>query len=295
MVIASIAATQHGVVSRSALVDAGVPEHAIGYRVRTGRIRCLFRGVYRVGPVRSDHEREMAAVLACGEAAVLSHRSAASMWKLLPSLPPDTPVDISIPGAYRRPGSSVRVHRVARIDADEKARLRGIPVTTPARTLLDLAGTVSEGKVEQALATALRENLTDGKKIGILLTRYPRRIGTPLIRALLDGDGGPAFTRSEAELRFLRLIREGRLPRPKANVHVKGFEVDFVWLRERLVVEMDGFEFHSSRAAFERDRRRDAVLAGAGFRVVRVTWRQLTQEKGALLVSLAQALVQPGR
>jgi len=243
-----------------------------------------------VGPLRSDYEREMAAVLACGDTAIVSHRSAASMWKLLRPLPAEIPVEISIQGTHRIPGPSVRVHRVAGIEEDETTRLQGIRVTAPARTIFDLAGSVAARKVEQVLAVAIRERLTTEKEIERLLTRYPRRPGRPLLRTLLETDSGPALTRSEAESRFLQLLRKSRLPRPRANVPVEGYEVDFLWLRERLIVEVDGFAYHSSSGAFERDRRRDAVLAGAGFRVVRITWRQLTKEPEALLVNLTRAL-----
>jgi very-short-patch-repair endonuclease len=290
----SLAAKQHGVVTRSQLVEAGVPGHVIDYRVKRRRLHRLYRGVYRVGANAADFEKETAAVLACGEAAVLSHRSAAGFWKMLPFPHYRVSVEVTLLRGCRRPGTSVCVHRFIRLDPDERTRLKGIPVTTPARTLLDLAGSVSARKVEQALAAAIREGLTDMEEIGRLLARYPRRSGAPMLQALVDRDREPAFTRSEAEERFLMLIRRARLQMPEVNASVSGYEVDFLWRGQRLIVEIDGFAFHSSSGAFERDRRRDAVLTGAGFRVVRVTWRQVTKEPEALLVSLAQALVREG-
>jgi very-short-patch-repair endonuclease len=286
----SMAAKRHGVVTRSELVEAGVPAHAIDYRVKRRRIHRLYRGVYRVGAIERNYEKETAAVLACGEAAVLSHRSAAGLWKMLPLPPPGVPVEVTLLRGCRRPGPSVRVHRFCHLDPAEATRFEGIPVTVPARTLLDLAASLDHRKLEQALAAALRERLTHTNQIRELLTLYPRRPGTPLLQALLDRDGEPAFTRSEAEARFLKLVRKGRLQGPQVNAKVSGYEVDFLWQRQRLIVEIDGFAFHSSPGAFERDRRRDAVLTGAGFRVVRVTWRQVTKEPEALLVSLAEAL-----
>ncbi|MFO8175952.1 MAG: DUF559 domain-containing protein [Longimicrobiales bacterium] len=236
-------------------------------------------------------EKETAAVLACGEAAVLSHRSAAGLWKMLP-LPSDkVPVEVTLFRGCRRPGPSVRIRRFGRLHPDETTHLQGLPVTVPARTLLDLAGSVNDRRVEQALAVALRERLSDRKEIRKLLARHPRRSGTPLLRDLVDRDNEAVFTRSEAEARFLKLVRKARLRIPQVNARVSGYEVDFLWRRQRLIVEIDGFAFHSSSGAFERDRRRDAVLTGAGFRVIRVTWRQVTKEPEALLVSLAQALV----
>jgi very-short-patch-repair endonuclease len=290
----SVAATQHGVVTRAQLVDAGVPAHAIDYRVKRRRLHRLYRSVYRVGTMEANYEKETAAVLACGEAAVLSHRSAAGLWKMLPLPSPEAPVEVTVLRGCRRPGPWVRVHRFCHLDPGETTRFEGIPVTVPARTLLDLAASLDHRKLEQALAAALRERLTHRNQIRDLLARYPRRPGTPLLQALLDRDLEPAFTRSEAEARFLKLVRKGRLQGPQVNARVGGYEVDFLWQRQRLIVEIDGFAFHSTHGAFERDRRRDAVLTGEGFRVVRVTWRQVSEEPEAILVSLAQALARGG-
>ncbi|MGH7505389.1 MAG: endonuclease domain-containing protein [Longimicrobiales bacterium] len=289
--IRDIAARQHGVVGRAQLLRAELTVHTIDYRVKRGRLRRLHRGVYRVGPVAAGYEREMAAVLACGETAVLSHRSAAALWKLLPYQGGDVPVEVSMQSGCPVPGPALLTHRVAKLSADETTFIECIPVTVPARTLLDLAGSTGERELEQALAQADRHGLAVRGEIAKLLARYPRRSGTRTMRALLGREDGPAFTRSEAESRFLTLVRRAQLGRPEANVVVKGYEVDFLWRAERVVVEIDGRAFHSSSGAFERDRRRDAVLAAAGLRVIRVTWRQLTGEPEALLVRLAQALV----
>lgn len=293
-VLAALAARQHGVVARGQLLHAGVPPHAIDYRVKTGRLQVLHRGVYRVGPLRGRYEREMAAVLACGETAVLSHRNAAMVWQLVPYREDGRPVDVSVRRGCPDPGAGVRVHRVPRLGADETTTLEGIPVTAPARTLLDLAGRSGEREVEQALAEAYRNRLTNPREVRRLLARHPRRPGTPMLRSLVGRGAGPAFTRSEAELRFSRLVRKAELPAPETNVLISGLEVDFLWPEARLVVEVDGFAFHASRHAFERDRRRDAALTAAGYRVVRVTWRQLTAGSEAVLVRLAQVLFAAG-
>jgi very-short-patch-repair endonuclease len=145
--------------------------------------------------------------------------------------------------------------------------------------------------LEQVIARADRKKLLNREQLDILLARHSRRRGNARLRALLSSPAGPAFTRSEAEERFLTLVRNAGLRAPEMNVTVRGFEVDALWERERLIVEIDGFAFHSSPTAFERDRRRDGILAAAGFRVLRVTWRQLTRETDSLLVCLAQALV----
>jgi very-short-patch-repair endonuclease len=178
--------------------------------------------------------------------------------------------------------------------ADEQTHLDGVPLTTPARTLLDLSTCVGAAELERALARADREGIADQDTVSRLVARYPGRRGTRRLLALLANPGGPALTRSDAEARFLELVRSGRLREPETNIHLRGHEVDFVWRSERLIVEVDGFAFHSSRTAFEADRRRDAALAAAGFRVIRVTWTQITKEPAALLVRVAQALVESG-
>jgi very-short-patch-repair endonuclease len=233
----------------------------------------------------------MAALLAYGSDAVLSHGSAGALWDLLPTV---SVVTISLTRSIRVRRSAIRVHRVSALHPDEKARLDGLTLTTPARTLLDLASYLSSRELEQALARADRQRLSYRKPLALLLVRYPRRRGGPLLRTLLASPDGPAFTRSEAEERFLALIRRAGLRPPEMNVKVCGFEVDALWRAERLVVEIDGFDYHSTRVDFERDRYRDGVLTAAGFRVMRIIWHQLTREPEALLVRLGQALAAGG-
>lgn len=293
--IFEIAARQHGIVTRSQLVAAGVPVHAIEHRLEKGRIQAVHRAVYRVGPVAAPYEREMAAVLACGRHAVLSHRTAAALYELMPAPRRKALVDVSGPRGLRGPRRGVRLHRVRRLHSDEVGQAHGLPLTTPARTLLDLASCAGSGEVERALAEAERRQLVDHSAIEAVLTRHPRRRGNRRLRALLDMEGGAALTRSEAESRFLALVRKADFPWPRVNAFAEGLEVDFLWEGQRLVVEVDGFAYHGDRAAFERDRRRDGLLMAAGFRVMRVTWRQLTAEPEAVLARLARALALAGR
>lgn len=165
----------------------------------------------------------------------------------------------------------------------------GVPVTTVVRTLYDLARVAREEELERALAEAVARRLTD---CAALLAADPRFRGRPGAARLISlvGSGGLSRTRSEAETRFLGLVRRAGLPAPKSNVPVSGQEVDFYWRRHHLVVEVDGYRYHSSPQAFERDRQRDAVLAAAGIRVIRITWWQIVREHEALLVRLTQAL-----
>ncbi|HEX9109084.1 MAG TPA: DUF559 domain-containing protein [Longimicrobiales bacterium] len=295
LVMRSLAARQHGVVSRAQLLEAGVAAYIIDHRLAQGRIDSLHRGIYRVGPAPLRHEAEVAALLACGASAALSHRSAAALWGLLPEPSLDAAVDVILPGAHRAPGPGVRLHRVSCLPADEVTLIEGMRVTSPARTLLDLAALGDQHELEQAAARAERLGLATLRDLASLAQRHRHRRGMPAIGALLACGGQLAFTRSEAETRFLALVRKAQLRAPATNVTLRGYEVDFLWRTEKLVVEIDGFAFHSSPAAFERDRRRDADVVAAGFRVLRVTWRQLTGEPEAVLARVAQALIRPER
>lgn len=288
--ILALAARQHGVVARWQLKELGISPPWIEYRLKNGRFESIHPGIYRVGPIAAPFHRELAALLACGSGAVLSHHSAGALWGLLPKGAVVAPVSVSITRDTRRGGGEIHVHRVKVLAADEITYLDGLPLTTSARTLLDLAGSLSVRELEQTIARADRNGLLDRKQIEVLTARYPRRRGNARVRALLTNLDGLAFTRSEAEERFLALVRKAGLRIPETNVTIHGFEVDTLWRAERLVVEIDGLAFHSAKDAFERDRHRDGVLTAAGLRVMRITWRQLTQTPEALLVRLAQAL-----
>jgi very-short-patch-repair endonuclease len=295
-----LAAAQHGVVSRAQLLRAGLPASTIRGRVRARRLKPLHRGVYQVGPIAGPRVAEMAAVLACGggsagaggsvaRSVLVSHRSAAALWKLMPART-DGIVEVLVVGNDRRGRRGVRVHRTDALADDDSARLEGVPLTSAARTLLDLAGTLPARDLERALASGERAGVVD--RVGLLafMSRRPGRTRAASLRALLADAAAPALTRSEAEERLLALIRKSQLRTPETNVVVHGFELDFLWRAERLAVEVDGFAFHRSARSFERDRRRDAALTAHGVRVMRVTWRQIVSEPEATLVRLAQAL-----
>jgi very-short-patch-repair endonuclease len=289
----ALAARQHGAVSRAQLVRAGVSAELLDHRLRTGRMSRLHRGVYRVGPIAADCTVEMAACLACGDGAAVSHWSAAVLWEMHPRRPVRDAVDVIVTRgrAGRRPG--IRLHRIRTVLADELTTRDGVPITTPARTLYDLAGSAGRRELERALAESFARRLVGRQALVTLLDRHGTRRGAGRLRRLVAGDSRLLRTRSEAEERFLALTRKARLPDPDANVEVAGYEVDFLWRAERLVVEVDGRAFHASDRRFEGDRRRDAVLVAAGMRVMRVTWQQIVTEPEALLVRLAQALARP--
>lgn len=287
--ILDLAARQHGVVTRAQLAAAGVAGHRMDYRLRTGLLTRIHRGVYRVGPVVAPWMRQMAAVLACGPDAVLSHGSAAGLWEITDPPAPDEPVHVSVPRRIRGPAHGVRVHG-AFVEPNERGERFGIPVTDVPRTLLDLVGGESALAVEAALAQAEASGLVTFEEVTARLAAHRGRAGSRGLRAALEGFGGPALTRSKAERRLLRLLRKAEIPPPRVNEIVHGLEVDFTWPDRRVAVEVDGYEFHCGRPAFERDRRRDTVLTGAGWRVLRITWRQLDRRPEAFLAQLAGAL-----
>jgi very-short-patch-repair endonuclease len=235
----------------------------------------------------------MAAVLACGDGSVVSHRSAADIWGLVTG-GSRAPVEVTVvrSRAPSRPG--ICVHRARSLDARDVRRVTWIPVTSPARTILDLAVRVEAMELERMIADGIRRGLVRETQLRELLGRSRGKRGAVALRHAISGERGPAFTRSAAERKFLNLVRAARLPEPRVNVMVEGHEVDFLWPRHRLIVEIDGAAYHSDRAAFERDRLRDADLQAAGFRVIRVTWRQLTDDPRGTIVRLGKALERGG-
>lgn len=231
----------------------------------------------------------MAAVLLFAGDAVASHFSAGALWGMLEGPPPPVPhVTLVGRGAHAQPG--VRVHRVAQLHSRDVRWRTGIPVTSPARSVIDLAGILTVLELENALAVCLGQRLATEAHIRQAMGRVPARMpGLGTLRRLLD-QGGFARTKSQYERRMLDLIERAGLPRPLTNHILLGHEVDMVWLDRKLVLEFDGRKFHTDRRAFEKDRRRDQDLVAAGYRVIRVTARQLEQEPLALIARIAAAL-----
>lgn len=293
--IAQLAARQHGVVSLADLAGAGLGRGAIAHRVRVGRLHVVHRGVYAVGhPTLTREARRLAAVLACGPSALLSHRSAAAHWELRPSSA--TVVDVTIASrAGRRPRPGLRVHRPARrLAAADADGHRGIPITSVPRTLIDLAEIVSSASLARAVERADELALFDLTAMRSGIARHPNRRGSARLAAVLEAQRDDVLTRSELEAMFLALCATHALPPPAVNARVQGHEVDFLWPQQRLVAETDGHRHHGTRAAFERDRARDAQLLVAGYRVVRFTYAQVRDEAAAVAATLRLLLARPG-
>jgi very-short-patch-repair endonuclease len=267
--IAALAARQHGVVERGQLRRLGLSNSAIDRRLAAGRLHRVHQGVYAVGhPLLSGRGRWMAAVLACGPGAALSHASAAALWDLRPTAA--TRVDVSVPGAGGRARPGLRIHRALAMETTTKD---GIPVTTPERTILDLAATLPKRALERAIDQAEIQRLLDPASLDALVRAHAGRPGTAKLKAALMAP--QALTRSELEERMLAICREHALPAPQVNTSVAGHEVDFLFAEARLVVETDGWAYHRTRRAFDRDRERDAALTRARYVTLRLSDRQL--------------------
>jgi uncharacterized protein DUF559 len=233
----------------------------------------------------------MAAVLAGGSDAALSHRSAATLWGLQPSHRRLIEVTVERQRWSRR---GIEMHR-GNLPSDEITVLRDIPVTTVARTLLDLAAVLERRQVERAVHEAEARRLGDSLSLEEIVARHPRRRGVATVRAILSAGGiGSTVTRSELEARFVGFLDAVGLPRPEVNASLqvggRWVEADCVWRAQRLIVELDGHAFHATTTAYERDRARDRSLHAGGWRVVRVTWRQLHDDAEALATDLRSLL-----
>jgi very-short-patch-repair endonuclease len=266
--IANLAANQHGVVAVPQLAAAGIPAYSVTRRVNAGRLHRIHRGVYAVGHTNLSFEgRCMAAVLALGEGAVVSHRSAAAVWGIVKARA--GPIDVTVQGdGGRRKRRGIRIHRSHSLIADVWTRRHGIAVTKPARTLRDLRRVAPQPVFQAAVRRAL--------DLGLISER--------------DLDPDPDLTRSELERLFRGLCWRHRFPQPEVNARVGSYEVDFLWRDRKVIVETDGFRYHSNRSAFERDRARDAHLQSLGFRVLRFTHRQVTQDRSAVVAALRALL-----
>jgi very-short-patch-repair endonuclease len=270
---------RHGVVTRRQLHALGLSDTAIRHWIRRGVLHRMHRGVYAVGHrVPAVEGRMLAAVLACGPGAALSHRSAAALWGLRQS--DQRRIDVTAVADAGRCDRAIAQHRARNLDAVDLTTHRGVPVTTVARTLVDLAGVVPALALERALEKAEILAIYDHIAMHEVLERSNGRNGARALRAALEAP--PAFTRSELERRMLSLCRRNRLPAPQVNAVVCGHEVDFFWPAARLIVETDGLKYHGTRRAFENDRRKDAELVVAGYRVIRITYRRLKTEPNAV-------------
>lgn len=288
-VAAKIGTRQDGVVTWHQLRTAGVGEGAIKHRANNGHLHRRHRGVYIVGHgALARTAKEQAALLACGDKAVIGHWSAAYLWGLIKA-PPDQ-VHVTVIGAARRPRNGIMIRRTTCLSRQDIRRRQGLRLTSPARTIIDLAAHADLRTLERLTAEARVLKLLRDGELEKALARAGRRPGVARMRALLHHESGPVLTRSEAERRMRRLVQAAGLPIPVANARVGGYEVDFYWPGKRVIVEVDGYEFHGHRAAFERDRRKGLALTAGGDELIRISAGQLVYEPVWLAAHLAQAL-----
>jgi REase_MTES_1575/AbiEi antitoxin C-terminal domain len=295
--IARIATGQEGIISIGQLRGAGLSRQAVSHRGKLSRLHRIHRGVYAVGHEAVDRKgRLLAAALACGPGAAISHLSAAALWGLRKVEP--VVIDVIVPCEAGRKIDGIRARRCRYPTPDELAVFEGVPCTTPSRTLVDLAGVLSRGSLRRAVEQAAVLGMLDLATLDIAMTQAKGRRGIRMLETILvawRGENGrlPRL-RSPLEGRIFPLLAEAGLPLPQCNVEltVDGhrLQVDLLWPAERLVIETDGEKTHGTRAAFQRDRWRDQLLTAAGYRVARITWRQLENERGATIARIRRML-----
>ncbi|HEU4738807.1 MAG TPA: type IV toxin-antitoxin system AbiEi family antitoxin domain-containing protein [Solirubrobacterales bacterium] len=295
--LATLAGNQHGVVARAQLRALGLGEDAIDHAARTGRLHRVFRGVYAVGyPTINERGRLMAAALACGKGAAISHRSAGALLGLLDKGP--VVIDVIAPPSRGRKIDGIRFHRVRPPRLDEVGTVAGIPCTSPARTLVDLAGTVGDWTLRSCFERAAQKKSLDIAAIEASMD--PGRRGNRSLRALIAEwrKAAPVakkgHLKSPLEAKVLPLVLARDHPAPLLNAPVeiaKGrIEVDFLWPNHRFALQADSRDFHATHIAFERDRWRDRELLRVGYATLRVTHRQAETEAGAIADTIASRL-----
>lgn len=291
----AIATRQHGVVSHRQLLELGCGVRWIERRLAEERFEAVHREVYSIGYSRLSRKgRWWAAVLAYGSGTVLSHHSAAVLWGLRRSQAGAIHVNASLgwQGIGRRRG--IYLHR-CQLRPEETTIHDGLPVTTIGRTLFDFAEAAPYGDLKKTTEAADRRNLLQLRELEEICERGRGRRALKPVRRLIAELAPPDEGRSPLEIRFAAFVREHRLPAPFQNVDVLGHEVDALWPADRLIVELDSWEHHGHRAAFERDRARDSKLLIAGYRSIRITHRRLDREAEQLAAEIRQllALSQP--
>jgi len=294
--LARLAAMQHAVFDLHQMRTLGLSPRAIQKRTDAGQLHRVYRAVYSLVPQKllSREGRWMAAVLACGPDAVLSHRTAAALHGLRPTARSD--IDVTASGRVRRAHRGIDLHTSITLAPTDIIRLNNIPCTSVARTLLDLADVVERRALEKAFDQAEILQTFDLTALKDQLDRNSNRRGKRTINSILAEYYGPLPTVSELEDAFLAVCRKAGVPTPEVNVYLvlddgePPPKVDFLWRKQRLVLETDGNETHRTRQAFERDRRNDQRLTVAGYRPLRATWRQITRNPAQILATV-QALL----
>jgi hypothetical protein len=280
---------QIGLIHRRQLAAVGLSRGAVAHRIRTGVLQCVHPSVFIARDARLDEiALRYAALLHVGEDCVLSHGTAAAVWEFLPAEPPM--LRATVVRRHVRDGPSLTVHRVPSLDGRDVRVRHGLPVTAPARTLIDFAAVARAPDVAEALARARLHGLVDDRELHAALERAPMRTGIVDLRRLLKRPEHQLLTRSRLERDLIALLTEAGLPLPLTNVRVNGHEVDGYWPDHKLVLEVDSWLYHRSREAFGRDRSRDQDHLAHGDRTVRVTDEQIAEHPIRAAARIAAAL-----
>jgi predicted transcriptional regulator of viral defense system/very-short-patch-repair endonuclease len=283
--IARIATSQHGVVTRRQLLALAVSARAIEKRLDKGWLIGVHPGVYRVGHLAPSVDASfVAAVYACGGGAFLSGRAAGYLLGLVKGAPPQPEVTAPV----SRQIEAIKTHRVRKHDPRDVTKWRAIPVTTPARTLVDLAATLSPYELARAVHEAGIKHGTTPEEVEAVLARRPNAKGAAKLRAILHGD--TKLTLSRLEQAFLRLIADAVLPLPETNRRAGGRFVDCRWPEHQITVELDGYRYHASRHAWELDRRRERQAYARGDQFRRYSWDDVTVHHAAVVRELRDVL-----
>lgn len=295
--IARICHQQHGLITLEQLEAQGLTVQAVHERLLSGRLHRIHQRVYSLTPgVLTQRARFMAAVLACGPGAVLSHRSAAYLWGLVDEW--EGPIDVTAPNRRGRSPDGVAAHRDGSLQPIDKITLHGVPCTSLARTLLDYAGVAPEWEVRRAVAQAEVLGVLDRRSMRSVLRRGRRRRGVARLRLILEAiHPETGRTRGELERLFLAMCIKAGLPQPQVNVWLdvpggRPLQADFLWRESRLIVEADSREFHDTDSAFEYDRKREQRFNLAAWRVSRCTWSQVEREPRRLATTIRALLSQ---
>jgi very-short-patch-repair endonuclease len=283
--VAQVAGAQRGLVHLRQLRSLGITRGSYEHRVEVGALHRVFPTVLSVvHPLLEPWSAETAALLYVGDDGVLSHESAAALWGLTSS---PSFVAITMIGRHLRSRPGVTIYRAKTLDIRDISLRHGLPVTSPARTLIDCA---AQPNVDHLLNEARAQKLVTDTALHQAIERCPGRKGTGPMRRLLAAETAAGYTRSEAERRLKRIVRDSNIEMPVFNQPLLGYKPDAFWRRQRVIVEVDGYRFHGHRQAFERDRARDAHFVAAGYVVIRFTWRQLTERPFEVAATIAATL-----
>jgi len=290
--MARVIAVQHGAIHRDQVLGAGWTDSHIKTRLHRREWTREHQAVYIAGdPALLPYARHSAALLSLGPHAALSDRTGVELWRLIRQNQ-GGPIHVTLAARSSRPRHGVKTHLVRALDPKDIRIRENLRVTSPARAIIDFATDAASNELLHAIGEAVAQGVTSERELTDARTRVPaNHPGAAIVKAILLDEPDLIRTRSPAERYVLPLVLAADLPRPLVNTYIHGELVDLSWPEHKLIVEVDGYQFHKSRQAFENDRRRDAKLIAAGYRVIRVTWRQLTEQSHLVIARIAQALI----